>query len=223
MRKDFSKVLKEIKNMRKNRNAPIDIYNFKTNVEKNISKKKLHYQILINYLLSSQTKDKTVHNVMKKLIDYGLDIKTILDTKIKKIEDLIYQVSFYKQKARYIKETTKILHEKYNDDIPKTLKELKTLKGIGTKIAILILQNALNKNKGVSVDIHVHRICNRIGLVKTKSPDQTSKELEEWLPKKYWKEFNPLLVGFGQQVCKSKPKCSICSVKKYCDYYKRNN
>lgn len=120
----------------------------------------------------------------------------------------------------YLKQTAKILLEKYDGDIPSNLEELCALPGVGPKMAHLALQCAWKINSGIGVDTHVHRISQRLGWVKydlKKTPEQTRMELEEWLPREYWAPINPLLVGFGQTLCLPiGPKCDDCPARHLC-------
>ncbi|PJF19851.1 Endonuclease III-like protein 1-like protein, partial [Paramicrosporidium saccamoebae] len=124
---------------------------------------------------------------------------------------------FYRRKATAIKRATQILKTSYDSDIPDSLEELQKLPGVGPKMACLVMQNAWGRNAGIGVDVHVHRICNRLGWVKTKTPEETRTDLEDWLPRELWTDINPLLVGFGQTVCLPvKPKCSDCLLNSTC-------
>jgi len=106
---------------------------------------------------------------------------------------------------------------KYGGDIPRNVKELCMLPGVGPKMAYLCMQTAWGKSVGIGVDVHVHRISNRLGWVKTKDPEKTRKTLESWLPKEHWAEINPLFVGLGQTICRArKPLCNECKLKDLC-------
>ena len=127
-----------------------------------------------------------------------------------------YPVGFYKNKAIQIVELSKELKEKYNSKVPDSIEELIKFKGVGRKTANLVLAKGFNK-PAICVDVHVHRITNRMGYVSTKNPDETEMELRKILPKKYWIDFNTLLVTHGQNICKpQKPDCDNCSISKYC-------
>mmetsp|Transcript_31607 Transcript_31607/g.55578 ORF Transcript_31607/g.55578 Transcript_31607/m.55578 type:complete len:235 (-) Transcript_31607:195-899(-) len=116
-----------------------------------------------------------------------------------------------------MKQTAEILRRDYAGDIPKTVQEMCKLPGVGPKMAYLCMQSAWGENAGIGVDVHVHRIVNRLGWVKTKEPEQTRKALEDWLPKEYWTEINPMLVGLGQTTCKARrPQCEKCIVSGLC-------
>ena len=134
-----------------------------------------------------------------------------------RIEKLIYPVSFYRNKAKRIREASKKLLKEYDGSVPDTLEGLTSIKGVGRKTANIVLTHAFNK-PAIAVDTHVHRISNRLGAVKTKTPEQTELALMQLLPKKYWVEFNELLVTHGQQTCRPiSPWCSKCVVSKLCE------
>jgi len=174
------------------------------------------YLVLICCILSLRTNDKTTIKATKRMLELA---KTPYEMQNVKVEDLvsaIYPVGFYKSKASQIIELSKIIVEKYNGLVPDEIEELTKFKGVGRKTANLVLTKGFNK-PAICVDVHVHRISNRLGYVKTSSPDETELELRKKLPKKYWIDFNTLLVTHGQNICKpQKPKCDICSIKKYC-------
>ena len=151
-------------------------------------------------------------------------MQNILNTSVEKIAELIYPAGFYKRKAEYILRTTKILVEQYKSDIPANIKELTKLPGVGPKMAYLCMTHAWNNVVGIGVDVHVHRISNRLGWVQTKEPEHTRNALESFVPEKYWKEINTLLVGFGQTICKPVgPKCSSCTLQSTCEYFLQND
>ena len=153
---------------------------------------------------------------VKRLREYGLTPEHIMETDEEELQKLIRPVGFYKRKAQYIKRTTAVLLQDYGGDIPDTIEGLVKLPGVGPKMGYLALQIAWKKNDGIGVDVHVHRICNRLHWVNTKTPEETRVALESWLPKDLWEVVNVLLVGFGQQICGSKPKCSECKLKAIC-------
>uniref|UniRef100_A0A1B6CTS4 Endonuclease III homolog n=1 Tax=Clastoptera arizonana TaxID=38151 RepID=A0A1B6CTS4_9HEMI len=183
------------------------------------------YQSLIALMLSSQTKDQVTHAAMNRLIEHGLTVENILKTDDETLGKLIYPVGFWKTKVKYIKKTSLILKDKYNEDIPNNVKELCDLPGVGPKMAHLCMNVAWGIVTGIGVDVHVHRISNRIGWVKkpTKTPENTRLELESWLPQDLWSEVNHLLVGFGQQKCLPRnPQCGTCLNKNICPFGKKN-
>ena len=128
----------------------------------------------------------------------------------------IYPVGFYKNKAKQIIDLSKLLLEKYNGNVPNTIEELVKIKGVGRKTANLTLAKGF-QIPAICVDVHVHRISNRLKWVKTNTPDETEIELRKTLPEKYWLDINTILVTFGQNICKPiNPKCEICPIKKFC-------
>ena len=133
------------------------------------------------------------------------------------LEKVIYPVGFYRTKAKTILNICNVLKEKYKSKVPKEIDELLKLKGVGRKTANLVVTLAFGK-PGICVDTHVHRISNRWGFVRTKTPLQTERALRENLPEKYWVRYNSILVAFGQQICRPiSPRCTVCPVEKYCD------
>ncbi|CAH1388421.1 unnamed protein product [Nezara viridula] len=212
-------VLDNIREMRKDMVAPVDTMGCDVNNDLNLTPEVRRYQVLISLMLSSQTKDEVNFAAMERLRDHGLTVDNILNTDDDTLGKLIYPVGFWKTKVKYIKETTKILKQKYNCDIPKTVEELCSLTGVGPKMAHLAMNCGWGVITGIGVDTHVHRISNRLGWVQklTKTPEATRIALESWLPKDLWKEVNHLLVGFGQTICKPvKPDCSNCRNKAIC-------
>ncbi|XP_076756424.1 nth-like DNA glycosylase 1 [Xylocopa sonorina] len=218
-------ILENIKEMRKHQTAPVDEMGCHKCADPKASAKVTRYQSLIALMLSSQTKDQVTHAAMQRLNTYGCTPETIINTPDDVLGKLIYPVGFWKTKVKYIKKTSQILLDKYDGDIPKTLKELQQLPGVGPKMAHICMQIAWGEISGIGVDTHVHRICNRLGWVKksTKTPEETRMALEEWLPKDLWSNINHLLVGFGQEICLPRfPKCEECLNKDICHFSKKN-
>jgi len=174
------------------------------------------FQILISTLLSLRTKDKVTLKVSERLFEFAKTPQEILRLSEGKIARLIYPVGFYRTKAKRIREISKTLLKTYQGRVPQRLEALLQLKGVGRKTANLVLTLGFRK-LGICVDTHVHRISNRWGLVKTKTPEQTEFALQKILPKKYWIPYNNLLVAFGQTLCRPiSPWCSRCSIATYC-------
>jgi endonuclease-3 len=174
------------------------------------------FELLISTLLSLRTKDDVTREASRRLFKRAGTPEMIAALADSEIEQLIYPVGFYHTKARRIKEVCRTLIDKYNSAVPDELDELLQLKGVGRKTANLVITLGFGKD-GVCVDTHVHRICNRLGYVRTKTPDQTEMALRKKLPKKYWIEFNDLLVMWGQNICRPiSPLCSICQIRTYC-------
>ena len=175
------------------------------------------FRILISCLLSLRTQDKNTEKASRRLFEVADTPKQIVALPIKRLEKLIFSSGHYKKKAKVLKHVSKIILEKFKGKVPDTKEELLSIKGIGPKTANIVLAFAFGKNV-LPIDTHCHRIPNRLGWVKTKSPEQTEKELEKILPLKYWNEFNAIFVQFGQTICKPiSPFCSQCPVNKYCE------
>jgi endonuclease-3 len=174
------------------------------------------FKILISCLLSLRTQDKNTEIASRRLFAVAKTPEQILKLPDKKLEKLIYSSGHYKKKARTLKHVSEVLLERFNGKVPKTREELMSIKGIGPKTANIVLAFAFGK-KVLPIDTHCHRIPNRLGWVKTKTPEKTEIELNKILPKKYWIEFNSIFVQFGKEICQPiSPKCSICPVNKYC-------
>lgn len=221
---NWKSTLENIKEMRKHKTAPVDEMGCHKCADPNASDAVFRYQCLLALMLSSQTKDQVTHAAMKRLISYGCTPSIITATPNDVIIKLIHPVGFANKKADYIKKTTVILLDKYNGDIPKTIDELCNLPGVGPKMAHICMQIAWGEISGIGVDTHVHRISNRLNWVKkpTKTPEDTRKELEDWLPKNLWNDINHLLVGFGQEICLPRfPKCTECLNKNICPFVKK--
>lgn len=180
------------------------------------------FKVLISTILSLRTKDETTSKATYRLFNVADTSEKIIRLPLKKIEELIYPVGFYKTKALRIKEICRVLIENYNNKVPDDIDELLKLKGVGRKTANLVVSLGYGK-PGLCIDTHCHRIPNRWGWIRTKTPFETEMELRRWLLQKYWKDFNDYLVAYGQNICKPiGPKCGICKLRKWCEYYKMN-
>ena len=174
------------------------------------------FKILTATILSARTKDDTTSAACKKLFAVVSTPDDLKKLSVKEIEKLIFPVGFYHNKAKYLSELPDALDRLYDGKIPDTIDELCKLPGVGRKTANLVLTMAFNK-PAMCVDIHVHRISNRFGLLSTKTPLETEMKLREILPKKYWMTWNSYLVSYGQTICSPiNPKCDKCKIKKYC-------
>jgi endonuclease-3 len=174
------------------------------------------YLILVGCLLSLRTQDTVSFPASCRLFAKAKTPKSMLKLPISTIEKLIYPVGFYRNKAKILHSMSKDLLERFGGKVPKTSDELLSIKGIGLKTANLVLGEAFGV-PALCVDTHVHRISNRLGLVKTKTPEETERALQQIVPKKYWVEFGKLLVTWGQNICVPiLPKCSECAISKLC-------
>ena len=174
------------------------------------------YLVLICCILSLRTNDKTTYPCSMRMLELGKTPEEISKLSPDVLAKAIYPVGFYQNKAEQMIALSKELVEKYNSKVPDEIEELIKFKGVGRKTANLVLTKGFNK-PAICVDVHVHRISNRLGYVETKNPEETEFALRAKLPKKYWIDFNTLLVTHGQNVCKpQKPDCANCSIEKYC-------
>jgi len=174
------------------------------------------FTVLISCILSLRTKDATTQAASERLFAAARTPQTILRLPLKRIEKLIFPVGFYRTKARVIHGICRDLLGRFGGRVPDTIEELLTLKGVGRKTANLTVTLGYKK-PGICVDVHVHRISNRLGYVKTKTPEETETALRAKLPKKYWITFNDLLVTYGQNLCTpTSPWCSHCALRRYC-------
>lgn len=217
-----SEQLKAIIEFRKKSSAPVDTMGASKVGDKK-DEKIYRFQTLIGLMLSAQTKDeKTSEAVenLKKGLEGGLTPASLSKANQETVENLIKKVSFYKKKAERIIEAARICQKDYDNDIPRTMKELTAIKGVGVKMATLCMAHAWNDQVGIGVDVHVDRIANRLKWVKTKHPDQTEIELQKVFPKELWAPLNDAIVGFGQTICSAvKPKCELCPITDSCPYY----
>ncbi len=174
------------------------------------------FKVLISTVLSLRTKDDTTADASKRLFAKASTPEEIIKLGQKKVAKLIYPVGFYNVKANNIIKLCKTLVSDYDSKVPDDLDELLKFEGVGRKTANLVITVGFNK-PGICVDIHVHRISNRLGYIITKTPEQTEMVLRDKLPKKYWIDYNYILVSFGQHLCRPlSPFCSKCPVEKYC-------
>jgi len=181
------------------------------------------FSILIGTILSARTKDETTTKVVKILFSKYKNVKALADAKTKDVEKIIKSIGFYHVKAKRIIEVAKIINSQYKGEVPDSLEKLIELPGVGRKTANCVLVYAFDK-PAIPVDIHVHRISNRLGLVETKTPEETEQALMKKIPKKYWIEINDTFVMYGQNICKPiSPMCNVCKIKRICKYYKTKN
>ncbi|MDO7722054.1 MAG: endonuclease III [Nitrosopumilus sp.] len=181
------------------------------------------FSILIGTILSARTKDETTTKAVKALFLKYKNPEDLANAKIKDVEKIIRSIGFFHVKSKRIVEVAKIIHQKYKDKVPEDLDTLVQLPGVGRKTANCVLVYAFEK-PAIPVDIHVHRISNRLGLVDTKNPEDTEQELMKKIDKKYWIDINDTFVMYGQNICKPiSPMCDVCKITKSCKYYKTKN
>ncbi len=171
---------------------------------------------LIGTILSARCRDEVTDVVSRKLFDAYPTTDKLAAAPPRDVERLIRSIGFYRMKAKYVIETSRMLMEEYLGQVPQTLEELTRFPGVGRKVANCVLVYAFGK-PAIAVDTHVHRVSNRLGWVKTKSPDQTERALEQILPRRHWLEINELLVAHGKAVCRPvRPLCGDCAVAGMC-------
>ncbi|MBI1819040.1 MAG: endonuclease III [Nitrospirae bacterium] len=175
------------------------------------------FLVLISTILSLRTKDRTTMEASRRLFSLAVTPGTMIKLSKTQIEKAIYPVGFYRTKAGSILEICHDLIHKFGSRVPDTMDELLSLKGVGRKTANLVLILGYDEY-GICVDTHVHRISNRLGFIKTKTPDESECALRQKLPKRHWKIYNDLLVAFGQNLCKPVgPLCSQCRLFAQCE------
>ncbi len=178
------------------------------------------FSILIGTILSARTRDENTTKVVKKLFVKYKSARALSKAKVKDVEKIIKSIGFYHVKAKRIIDVASIISSKYKGKVPSSIEDLLSLPGVGRKTANCVLVYAYEK-PAIPVDIHVHRISNRLGLVNTKTPEDTEQELMKKIAKKFWLEINDTFVMYGQNICKPiSPLCGVCKIKNQCKYYK---
>eukprot|EP00835_Amoeboradix_gromovi_P004467 NODE_349_length_10402_cov_0.251286.p4 type:complete len:284 gc:universal NODE_349_length_10402_cov_0.251286:466-1317(+) len=219
---NWMQTYRRLKEYRKNHLAPVDSMGCAELGEG--TEKIKRFQTLLALMLSPQTRDEMTARAMSQVREYcraefdeELDLRAVRNTKQSDLEECIKCVGFYRTKSKNIKAMAEILHASASQDVPNTYEGLVELPGVGPKIAYLCLQYAWNRMDGIGVDVHVHRISNRLNWVKSKNPEDTRKQLEHFLPQEHWQDVNTILVGFGQTVCNARrPTCGECPVSELC-------
>lgn len=174
------------------------------------------YLVLIGCILSLRTNDKTTYPATLRMLELAKTPQEMMRVKVEDLAQAIYPVGFYENKAKQIIELSRQIVEELDGKIPNEIEDLIKFKGVGRKTANLVLAKGFNK-PAICVDVHVHRIFNRLGYIKTKTPEETEFALREKLPLKHWIDINTLIVTHGQNVCKpQKPNCKDCPIANYC-------
>ena len=181
------------------------------------------FRILIATILSARTKDENTTKAANKLFKiYGTPQK-LAKAKVKDVEKVIKSVGFYHVKSKRVIEVAKLILSKYHGRVPADIDKLVEIPGVGRKTANCVLVYAFEQ-PAIPVDTHVHRISNRLGLVYTKTPEETEMELRKKIPKKFWLDINNTFVMYGQNICKPiSPMCNVCMIRNICDYFKTKN
>ncbi len=173
------------------------------------------FKILVATILSSRTKDEVTTKAAKRLFARARSVEELAALSTQEIEQLIYPVGFYRNKARFLT-ALPIALQSFGGRIPSTMERLLSLPGVGRKTANLVLARAFGK-PAICVDTHVHRLANLWGWAKTKNPQETEQALKRLFPQNLWPKINPILVSFGQSVCKpAYPNCNKCPLKGWC-------
>jgi len=175
------------------------------------------FELVVAVVLSAQERDAKVNEITKDLFKKLNTPQQFANASLEEIEKEINSVSFYKNKAKYIKQISQILVEKYGGEVPNSIEELEKLPGIGRKSANMILYNAFGINEGIAVDRHVLRVSQRLGLTKQQKPEKAEQELMKLVPKDQWGKFSNLLILLGRYICTAqKPKHSECPLYDLC-------
>ncbi len=186
-----------------------------------MSRRRDPFKVLVSTVISARTKDDVTGAASKRLYDVADTPEKILKLTEARIAKLVYPAGFYKTKAKNIRKLCRELVKNHEGKVPADMDSLVALPGVGRKTANLVLGLGFGIDS-VCVDTHVHRISNRFGYVRTETPEETEMALREKLPKRFWIEYNSLLVAYGQNVCKPiGPKCSECRLRRLCDYGKK--
>ena len=174
------------------------------------------YRILLATILSTRTKDEVTAKACQKLFASADNFDSLEKLSVEQIADLIFPVGFYNEKAKHLHQLPQVLQARFGGEIPHTMDELLQLPGVGRKVANLVLASVF-QTPAICVDTHVHRIFNRLGYLKTKSPLETEMSLRKKLPKKYWLTINGYMVSYGQSICKPiSPRCGDCEIEEWC-------
>lgn len=174
--------------------------------------------VLITTIISQRTKDEVTYEVAEKLFKKFRSAEELAKADVREIESCVKKAGFYRQKAKRLKQVAGIIVEKYNGKVPADEEMLLSLPGVGRKTANCVLAYGFGKD-AIAVDTHVHRISNRIGLINTKTPEESEYQLKKILPKDMWKKFNITMVRFGQNICLPlNPRCEACPIQDVCDY-----
>lgn len=181
------------------------------------------FSILIGTILSARTKDENTAKVVKELFAKYGGARELAAARIRDVERIVRPIGFYRVKSRRIIEVAQIIQQQYGGEVPEDIDELVKLPGVGRKTANCVLVYAFER-PAIPVDVHVHRISNRLGLVDTKTPEDTEQALLDSVPRRYWLRINDTFVMYGQNICKPiSPMCGVCQIREDCRYYLTNN
>lgn len=177
------------------------------------------FKILIGTILSARSRDENTSKIVRKLFQKYKNVIELANADLNDIKSIIHSIGFYNTKSERIQQVSKIIVEKFQGIVPNQIEDLLGLPGVGRKTANCVLVYAFNK-PAIPVDIHVHRISNRIGIVKTQNVKRTEEELIKIVDKEYWLILNNIFVMYGQNICLPiRPKCQMCNLKDICNFY----
>ena len=177
------------------------------------------FQILIATILSARTQDATTHAASTRLFKFARTPRTMAKLPVNQVERLIYPVSFYRNKAVFVKDASRMIVDRFGGRVPSTMEELTTLPGVGRKTANLVMILAFRGKENICVDIHVHRISNRLGWVRTRTPEETEQALYKTIQRRWWPLINLYLVTWGQNTCRPVyPRCHDCAISRDCQF-----
>ncbi|KAG5506547.1 hypothetical protein JIQ42_06799 [Leishmania sp. Namibia] len=216
---NWAQLFARLEDYRKHLPAPVDTMGCHRLRDENAPKEVQRFQTLVALMLSAQTKDVVTAAAMDSLIKRGLTTQSVQAMTERELNSHVCKVGFHNTKVKHIKEVAAILLKDYDGKVPRKYEELIALPGVGPKMAHLFFQDADHRITGIGVDTHVHRISQRYGWVPStvKTPEDTRKALESWLPREHWGTINSLMVGLGQTVCTPLyPKCGICELGDIC-------
>ncbi|KAJ7063687.1 DNA glycosylase [Mycena amicta] len=214
----WREVYDAIREMRKLPIAPVDTMGCHMAQRHETDPRNKRFITLVSLILSAQAKDTQVDPAiinLRETLGGTMSLEAMLAADVQDIKEAIRPVGMGEKKAQYLKDTAEKLRDDFNGDVPQTIEELLTLRGVGPKVGLLTLQNAWDINAGIGVDVHVARITRLLGWHQFKKgkEDKARVSLESWLPKELWRDINPLLVGFGQTICDPKvPRCGECTL-----------
>ena len=203
---DIDKIIQELKNANQPRSEFVEL----------MEKFNDPYLVLIGCILSLRTNDKTTYPATLRMLEIAKTPQEMMKVNVQDLARAIYPVGFYENKAKQIIELSRQIVEELGGKIPDEIEDLIKFNGVGRKTANLVLAKGFNK-PAICVDVHVHRIFNRLGYIKTKTPEETEFELRKKLPLKHWIDINTLIVTHGQNICKpQKPNCTDCPIAQHC-------
>lgn len=212
-RKDFEL----IKKMRAGRNAPHDSYGTSVQFCKTDPHDTQGFQILVSLLLSEHTREHVCDLVMRRLLQKGLSVDFVNEIDFETLKNLIFEINYNGKKAKLMKKTADMLKREFNGRMPEKCKDLLRLPGVEPKTVILFMKFFLNRDVGLYVDFHIHRIANLLRWVRTRTAEESRRELEQMFPKDEWSELGDTMIGFGQMVCfAERPRCYDCLLKDSC-------